>query len=50
MYFMIFFDFFYLCTVPLESCTVVTSQIFNGMPPERAAYKKLIPILKNQSS
>ena len=39
-----------LCTVLLGSCTVVTSQIFSRVPPERATYEKLITNFKNSSS
>ena len=39
-----------LCTVPWDSCTVVTSQILERVPPERATYTKLMKTLKNHIS
>ena len=35
-----------MCTVPLDSCTVVTSHI-RRVPPERVTYTKLMKPLKN---
>ena len=38
--------YFLLYTVPLDSCTVATSQILERVPPERATYTQLIKPLK----